>query len=381
MAKLNKEELIAAVKSGAVSKAKHPTEDLWIYNYTREAIRNSENPWVSETLRKCRGIITDGNLNIIARPFEKFFNLEEFANLPEDIIPPGTFELPYTITEKYDGSMGIMYWTKDGPALATRSSFTSDQAIRGTQILREKYHYQTENLPRDKTFLFEIIYPENRIVVDYGDLEDLILIGVIDTETGKEEDLNDYPEFLQPCQYVGDWRTIRNQYCDLSRCKEGFVVRFENGFRIKIKFPHYFQSHYLMGKMTRKNVLKILSKDKDVAQKEIEEWRLNLSEAEYDKELLAYFDKLVADQYDRFNMYVQTVGELARYPENFPRMAKWSEYVRRQGHFAPAIFIFCRLTSPNANNYYVSDAMRRKDERAFDQCIWRLIMEESREND
>lgn len=378
MAKLNKEELIAAVESGAVSKVKHPTENLYIYNYTREAIRESEKPWESETLRKCRGIITDGELNIVARPFEKFFNLEEFANLPEDIIPPGTLELPYTITEKYDGSLGIMYWTKDGPALATRSTFTSEQAIRGTQILRNKYSFKTRNLPRDKTFLFEIIYPENRMVVDYGDLEDLILIGVIDTETGKEEDLNDYPEFLQPCQYVGDWQTIRDQYHDLSMCKEGFVVKFENGFRIKIKFPHYFQSHYLMGKMTRKNVANILSQGKEIAKKEIDDWRLNLSEAEYDKELLAYFDKLVADLYECFDWYVKTVGELARYPEMFKDKAEWSTYVRRQGRFAPAIFIYCRLTSPNANQYYVTDAMRRRDERAFDKAVWKMVIEEPR---
>lgn len=366
MSKLNKEKLIAAVESGAVSKVKHPTEDLYIYNYTREAVRESEKPWESETLRKCRGIITDSDLNIVARPFEKFFNLEEFANLPEDIIPPGTFAMPYTITEKYDGSLGIMYWTKEGPALATRSTFTSEQAIRGTKILRNKYSQAVKNLPRDKTFLFEIIYPENKIVVDYGDLEDLILIGVIDTETGEEDDLNKYPEFLQPCEYVGDWRTIREHYNDLSKCKEGFVVKFSNGFRIKIKFPHYFQSHYLMGKLSRKNILNILSKGKDEAAKEIAKWRETLSEAEYDKELLAFFDKLVADQYERFNWYVKKVGKLARYPEEFPNMATWSANVLKHGRLAPAIFAYCRLTNPSETN--------PRDERIFDKAIWKLVI-------
>lgn len=367
MAKLNQEELLKAVESGAVSKVKHPTEELYIYNYTRAAVRDSDQPWESETLRKCRGIITDGELNIIARPFEKFFNLEEFAHLPDDLIPPGTLELPYTISEKYDGSLGIMYWTKDGPALATRSTFTSDQAKKGTEILRNKYQLVTKKLPHDKTFLFEIIYPENRIVVDYGDFEDLILIGVIDTETGKEEDLNDYPEFLQPCQYVGDWRTIREQYYDLSRCKEGFVVKFENGFRIKIKFPYYFQSHYLMGKMTKKNILRILSKGKEYADREIALWRLNLSEAEYNKELLAFFDKLVSEMYERFNWYVQTVKELTKFPEDFPTLKKWSEYVYRQGRFAKAIFAFNKLSHSEGEQKYKLN---------FDAAIWRLIMDE-----
>ena len=38
-----------------------------------------------------------------------------------------------------------------------------------------------------KTYLFEIIYPENRIVVDYGDYKGLVLIDVIDNETGKSD--------------------------------------------------------------------------------------------------------------------------------------------------------------------------------------------------
>ena len=373
MATLDKTELKAAVDAGLVSVEKHPTEDLYIYNYKREAVREADNPWASDLLRKCRGIILDGEGNIVARPFEKFFNLEEFANLPEDIIPPGTLELPYIITEKIDGSLGIMYWTKDGPALATRSTFVSDQAIRGTKILRDKYWFKVKDLPRDKTFLFEIIYPENKMVVNYGNMEDVILIGVIDTETGKDESLDDYPEFLQPCQYVGDWRTIREHYNSLSLSKEGFVVCFENGFRIKIKFPHYFQAHYLIGKLTRKNILKILAKGPETSKKELADMR---KELEVDEELVAYFDKLVADQHEAFNWYVKTVKELARFPEQFDSMSDWSAYVRRQGRFAPAIFLFCRLDG--RPEYYVTDAMRRRDEWNFNAAIWRMLIEEPR---
>jgi len=376
MATLDKNELKKAVDAGLVSVEKHPTENLYIYNYKREAVREAENPWVSDLLRKCRGIILDGEGNIVARPFEKFFNLEEFANLPEDIIPPGTLELPYTISEKYDGSLGIMYWTKDGPALATRSTFVSDQAKCGTEILRNKYYHTFKNLPHDKTFLFEIIYPENRMVINYGDLKDLILIGVIDTETGKEESLDNYPEFLQPCYYVGDWRTIREQYHDLSMIREGFVVRFENGFRIKIKFPHYFQAHYLMGKLTKKHILEILSKDKEVANAELAEMRKTL---EVDEELVAYLDDLVTKLHEKFDEYVSIVKQLAKFPEQFDSMADWSAYVRRQGRFAKAIFIFCRLAIPE--KYYVSDAMKRRDERAYEAALWRLVSEESSEKD
>ncbi|MDX2149564.1 MAG: hypothetical protein SFV54_02440, partial [Bryobacteraceae bacterium] len=33
--------------------------------------------------------------------------------------------------------------------------------------------------------MFEILYPEHRIVVDYGGLEDRVLLDVIDNETGR----------------------------------------------------------------------------------------------------------------------------------------------------------------------------------------------------
>ena len=61
---------------------------------------------------------------------------------------------------------------------AHRSRLTSEQATRATDLYRRKY---TEFRPNPGlTYLFEIIYPGNRIVVDYGATEDLILLAVID---------------------------------------------------------------------------------------------------------------------------------------------------------------------------------------------------------
>jgi putative RNA ligase len=35
------------------------------------------------------------------------------------------------------------------------------------------------------TVLVEIVYPANRIVLDYGGLDDLILLGAVDIATGR----------------------------------------------------------------------------------------------------------------------------------------------------------------------------------------------------
>jgi RNA ligase len=88
------------------------------------------------------------------------------------------------VSDKLDGSLGIIYETPDGlPAIATRGSFASNQAIKGTEILRNKY----PGVPVvfGYTSLFEIVYPDNRIVLNYGDTEDLFILGAIEIVTGR----------------------------------------------------------------------------------------------------------------------------------------------------------------------------------------------------
>lgn len=152
----------------------HPQHPLYIYNYTEKAVFAQE--WNSATLA-CRGLITDHNDNVLARPFPKFFNHGESAD-------------PYVhstridgIFDKLDGSLGIAYRDPNGEAsIATRGSFSSDQAIMATAILLEKYGDWEWN--ETYTPLFEIIYPTNRIVLDYGDQEDLVMIGAVEIATG-----------------------------------------------------------------------------------------------------------------------------------------------------------------------------------------------------
>lgn len=378
----NKAELLAAVASGAVSQTKHPTCDLWIYNYTRGAIQagdSKEAAWESPTLRQCRGIIADKDLNIAARPFEKFFNYEELEASPElarMVIPEGTFELPCEISEKLDGSLGIMYWPTGSslPALATRSTFTSEQAEVGTSILRTKYADVVESLPRDKTFLFEIIYPANKLVVNYGQTTDVYLLAVIDTETGREEDSSAYP-FPRPAQYGSDWRGIRNEFEESgdARNKEGFVVKFANGVRVKLKFAEYFRLHYLAGKLSRKNMIAMLS-----AGQEAELRKMCEDVANGDEEALLYFTDEINKLLALRDWHLKAARDMTKYQEDFPTAKDWADYVRRQGRFAPLIFLFARqprlnLAGRQVGKQFASMAQARRELRAIDQAAWRLV--------
>src|ERR1041384_1181072 len=110
--KLNLNNLDKRIAEGYINVQKHPTENLWIHNYSNSA--QFDQVWDNETLM-CRGLIMDADRNIVARPFPKFFNLSE-------VIPKGE-QLPnedFIVTEKMDGSLGILYKVNHVPNIATR---------------------------------------------------------------------------------------------------------------------------------------------------------------------------------------------------------------------------------------------------------------------
>ncbi len=224
-----------------ITRQKHPTESLWIYNYSKNC--QFDKKWDSITTI-CRGLILDAEGHIVSRCLPKFFNLEEMG--PEWKMPNEKF----TVTEKEDGSLGITYWVDGKPYLATRGSFTSDQAMKGTEILHKKYSHL--KLDPTSTYLFEIIYPANRIVLDYKGIEDLILLAVIDTKTGEEL----YHNMLEVCFNHKTVFPIVKRYDgikDITKLKEleepnkeGFVIRFNSGLRLKCKFPDYLRLHRLI---------------------------------------------------------------------------------------------------------------------------------------
>lgn len=186
------EDLLA---EGFLNRTAHPTEPLAILNYSKEAGTMSatqlwDHPYYGETIRQCRGLIYNTQtLQVVATPWPKFFNYGQ----------PGAakFELDEEVfvVDKVDGSLGILYREPNTGlfAIATRGSFTSEMAVHATNLLRSKYANwwpsvdrwaMPEAEPVHETLLFEIIYPENRIVLDYGDMDDLVLLGSVHVEHG-----------------------------------------------------------------------------------------------------------------------------------------------------------------------------------------------------
>ena len=166
---IDKDILNEMIEKEYVNVTKHPQFPLYIYNYSRKC--QFEHAWniVTET---CRGLIVDEDLNIVARPFKKFYNYEELLQMNAQI-PDEEFE----VYEKLDGSLGILYFWEDKAYIATRGSFLSSMALHATNVLNTKYDVSL--LDKSKTYLFEIIYPEDLHIVTYKDVDDIFLLAVI----------------------------------------------------------------------------------------------------------------------------------------------------------------------------------------------------------
>jgi len=247
---MDMDDLARSLGEGWIRVQKHPQHPLFIYNYTERAVFTQS--WNTATLA-CRGLITNQHDVVIARPFPKFFNHGEAADPYKHEAARGY--LPMIITDKLDGSLGILYYTPDGQrAVATRGSFTSDQALWAT----EKLNTFDWNWAAGYTPLVEIIYPENRIVLDYGNREALVLIGAVERCSGKT------CTPLQ-AQIILNWPGEVAERLDAIQLdrenREGVVVHYlKSDTRVKFKQEDYIQLHKLVTNLNARTVYDALGK-------------------------------------------------------------------------------------------------------------------------
>jgi RNA ligase len=281
---------------GYVRYQSSPDGSRMILNYTNKA--QYENEW-NEVTRKTRGLIINTYTEkVVARPFEKFFN---WSQIPMEQ-QAGLMNEPADVYTKWDGSLGILYGLHTGEhRIATRGSFTSPQALHATDVLQTKY--PTFEPIQGLTYLFEIVYPENRIVVDYKSMDDLVLLAVIDTQTGKTlpKDTYDWP---------GPWNAPVGYYSSLadvlsapqSKNEEGFVVHFpESDLRVKWKFDEYVRLHRILTNVSSLSVWDALANGQG-----IESWIDHVPDEFYTwvhkqvHRLESDFDRVKADAVDEF---------------------------------------------------------------------------------
>jgi len=137
-----------------------------------------------------------GETVVLARPFDRFFNLGQEAAADVDLASPDT-----VIAEKLDGTLAILYYDDlhEEWHVATRSVSEANLPIGSWathtfRTLFEKAVLETKNMSfvdfvssiiPTRTYIFELCTPMNQIVVRHQKYS-ITLIGCRETLTGKE---------------------------------------------------------------------------------------------------------------------------------------------------------------------------------------------------
>jgi RNA ligase len=300
-------------ENGLLSKQSHPSLPLTIWNYTDKV--QYDGVWDDVTLQ-CRGLITE-NLtgNVLVRPFNKFFNYEELVG--KGFIP-SKGDYVY-IQDKMDGSLGILFNYDDEWVMATRGSFTSEQAIKGLEIVKSMYFL--DSWLKEYAYLVEIIYPENRIVVDYKGKEKVVFLSVVLNQGWRWKPTDDTELHWTTATMILSSNGVKKsdivkteQHFNFSdelyqslkekneKNKEGFVLRFQPGnFRMKIKFEDYVALHKIMTNVSTTSVWEVLSSGESIDNllKGVpDEFYKKIKE--YETELLNEFSALKSEYEDHF---------------------------------------------------------------------------------
>ncbi|WP_327726377.1 T4 RnlA family RNA ligase [Streptomyces sp. NBC_00487] len=255
------EELAAALEAGHVTRKPHPELPLSIYTYTRTC--QYERVWNRVTTR-CRGLVADdGTGEIVALPLPKFFNVGEHeAGQP---YAPSLPDEPFEVYDKVDGSLAVVFHYAGRWRVASKGSFVSVQATWAQRLLDGK---DTSGLVPGVTYLAEILYPENRIVVDYGDRRDIVLLAAF-AQDGTEVALSEAATgwrgigsvvTVWPAVPLGellamtDANRLPGGTAATGTDAEGFVLRFASGVRAKAKFAEYVRLHKVLTGVTERDI-------------------------------------------------------------------------------------------------------------------------------
>ena len=227
---------------GFVHRRVNSAAGLQLFIYTPRCVY--DDGW-DEFSIMARGLILDEAAGqVIATPFPKFFNVgERRGDVPD---------LPFEAFEKLDGSLIIAFRHAGRWRAATKGAFDSEQAVWAQARFDAA---DLSPLEPDTTYLFEAVYPENRIVVRYKEPA-LVMLAAYH---GSGRELT-YDEVLATCQELG-WRPARrhefasivdmvSHAATLPRDDEGFVIRFSNGLRLKLKGAEYRRIHALISRCT-----------------------------------------------------------------------------------------------------------------------------------
>lgn len=213
-----------------------------MYSVLNHADQETDIPlFPNEWAKECRGIKFHADTkDILARPFNKFFNLGEVeGDLDNHDLSKAQ------VLEKLDGSMvyPIIHPLTNKVRLCTKAGI-SEISIQAEQETNPPLRVMRQIIEEGYTPIFEYTSPKNRIVIRYN-TSSLTLLAVRHMITG--EYVQDLSSF---CKRLGI--PIVKQYEDQLALEEvrkwkgseGIVLVWSNGYRLKLKAEEYVLFHH-----------------------------------------------------------------------------------------------------------------------------------------
>jgi T4 RnlA family RNA ligase len=304
-------------------------DNLIIFKYNQF---NSD--FSNKIVKESRGIILEKETwNIVAHPFDKFFNYgETYAyNL--------TLDDSY-ILEKVDGSIMKVYFYDGEWRIATNGTIDANDASNNDGITFTKIFFDVididklENLVKDfspnLTYIFELIHPSNQIVVDYEGVKELVFIGLKEND-GDLRDFNIFHKSIKkkyeklfkglPIRFprlfnlkkvkdVSELSEIADKENEKGNEFEGYVVtQIKDNLvigRVKVKSPKYIQLHHVVtGESVTNNLIRVLLENEE-------------------KEFEVYLDKLPDVVKDEYKLLKKKYFDLIEY------LSKDGDYYRKK---------------------------------------------------
>ena len=240
-------------------------EFFYIFNYFQIGA-----DFTDPVVQEARGIILDKeSLSVACWPFRKFMNQHENG---ADIIDWSSAR----VQEKVDGSIMKCFFNVHTGNWQWATNGTIDASLTPTPYYSNKTFYDLvtvcnnfkdidfDSFDINKTYIFELVSPGNRVIVDYADAH-LYHIGTRSNLTGVEsnDDIGIEKPKIYPITSLEECLSaaaVLNTKDNIEH--EGFVVVDKNWHRVKIKSPEYvFLSYFAGGTYGKSKVLDILFGD------------------------------------------------------------------------------------------------------------------------
>ena len=239
------------------------SDDLMLLKYNK-CIYNTG--WFNFALQS-RGVVLDKNtLEIVGYPFDKFFNINERPEYREDeVLRHLKNATKVSLTDKKDGTLISVFNHNNKTYITTNGSLDNEYINWAWKLFNEKYKDFIENVPDNYTFIFEMIIPESKVVIDYGNMRKLFLIGIREMKNYRFLSYEKMTDFAKNNNLditeeddFSDIKTLIKKSNSLREAnKEGWVLRItepNEDYFVKIKLAEYFELHRMVSRISFKRV-------------------------------------------------------------------------------------------------------------------------------